>query len=64
MDSHSDVRLQGGSGAIGVQRESTTSRLNCRVVYLQATSEEPRSMPDHWEHEAEGCLKLYQTSSW
>lgn len=64
MDSHSEVRLKAGSGAMGAQAESTTSRLNCRVVYLQATSEEPRSIPDRWEHVAESRLKLYETSSW
>jgi len=64
MDFDAEFRLKAGSGAMGAQGESPTSRLSCRVIYMQATSEEPRSMPDHWEHVAEGCRKLYETSSW
>lgn len=43
---------------------ASAPRLGCRVIYLQATSEEPASVVDHLELEAEGSYRLYQTTCW
>ena len=39
-------------------------RFSCRVVYLQATSEEPESVADHCLLEHEGVVMHYQTTCW
>jgi hypothetical protein len=43
---------------------ASARRLSCRVIYLQATSEEPASVVDHLELEAEASYRLYQTTCW
>jgi len=49
-----------------VPQTPASVRFSCRVVYLQATSEGPESIADHWQFEAEGPVKLvnYVTTSW
>lgn len=69
MDRHSEVSASDASAAsvpapASNQPTAVRQRLSCRVVYLQATSEGPESVVDHCQLEAEGSVRVYQTTSW
>lgn len=50
--------------ALGSTALGSKPRFSCRIVYLQATSEGPESVADHWQAEGEDHLVCYQTTSW